>query len=139
MTLAVMPLEEKTEAVLNEEDIIEQFYRGSGKGGQRRNKVSTAVRLVHKETGLVVTKESGRKQSDNRRDVRERLAEKLEELGAAERREDSNKARALQWKPEKVITHNEQRSAVTGEGVKWTWKDFYSGKFEKVKQCPVSR
>jgi protein subunit release factor B len=63
-----------------ERDTDMQFFRGTGPGGQNRNKVETAVRLTHRPTGLMVTAEEHRTQRANREAAFARLAERLEEL-----------------------------------------------------------
>lgn len=63
----VMPvIEESQTAPIREEDLVWDFYRAGGKGGQNVNKVSTAVRLTHKPTGIIVTCQSERYQGQNR-------------------------------------------------------------------------
>lgn len=63
----VLPLvEESTEAEIKEDDLEWEFYRASSHGGQNVQKVSTAVRLRHKPTGIVVTAQSERYQGQNR-------------------------------------------------------------------------
>ncbi|TSA29269.1 MAG: peptide chain release factor-like protein [Verrucomicrobiaceae bacterium] len=69
---------------LRDEDIVEQFARSSGPGGQHVNKVSTAVTLRHIPTGLSVTVTTSRSQAMNRAEARRRLAEKI--AGAARAR-----------------------------------------------------
>jgi peptide chain release factor 2 len=63
--------------VINPEDLDIQFYRSGGHGGQNVNKVSTAVRLVHKPTGLTVTAQTERSQEQNRKNAMDLLRTKL--------------------------------------------------------------
>jgi peptide chain release factor 2 len=62
---------------IKSEDLDIQFYRSGGKGGQNVNKVSTAVRLTHVPTGLVVTAQTERFQEANRKIAMELLRSKL--------------------------------------------------------------
>ena len=55
----------------------EERYKASGPGGQRRNKVTTAVRLRHKAAGVVVQAEEGRALEENRRRAVRRLRERI--------------------------------------------------------------
>ena len=59
--------------VLDMKDVQLQTYRASGPGGQHRNKVETAVRLIHKKTGLIVTSSDGRSQSQNKKKAIQKL------------------------------------------------------------------
>lgn len=62
----VLPILEDKEIQIKEEELDWQFYRAGGHGGQNVNKVSTAVRLTHKPTGIVVTSQQERYQQKNR-------------------------------------------------------------------------
>ncbi len=60
-------------------DIVIEFYRASGPGGQRKNKKDTAVRITHIPTGITVVAPESRYRSVNIKRAYERLAERIEE------------------------------------------------------------
>ena len=66
--------------VIPETDITESFLKGSGPGGQKINKTSSAVQLKHLPTGIVVKSQETRSREQNRRNARRILGERLEEL-----------------------------------------------------------
>ena len=85
--------QEKLEALMQavgmrEDDLDESFIRGQGNGGQKINKTSVAVRLVHRPSGLDVKVQQGRSQAMNRFYARRQLALKLLALLPAEARRD---------------------------------------------------
>jgi peptide chain release factor len=63
---------------VHEADLEEMFTRSSGPGGQNVNKVSTAVTLRHRPSGITVTVQDSRSQAVNRKLVRERLLDAIE-------------------------------------------------------------
>lgn len=63
-----------------ERDTLIEFFRGSGPGGQNRNKLETGVRLTHKPSGIVLEVSEERTQIQNRKIAFERLKERLEKL-----------------------------------------------------------
>jgi len=82
ITVACLPEPSERELVIRPEDLEEEFMRGSGAGGQNRNKRDTAVRLRHRPTGVEVRCEAERTQGRNR-DVA--LATLRARIAAAER------------------------------------------------------
>ena len=78
--MAVLPEMEQAEVDLRPEDVEMQVFRASGAGGQHINKTSSAVRLIHKPTGIVVSCQEERSQVQNREKCMHMLASKLYEL-----------------------------------------------------------
>ena len=88
-TVAVIERQLAKTVEMADEDLDVFTYRGSGKGGQHRNKTDSAVRVVHRPTGTTVIVEHGRSQWQNLQQAKTVLSQRLQ---AAARRVDSDKS-----------------------------------------------
>ena len=93
-------LPEDVEVDIRPEDIEMQVYRASGAGGQHVNKTSSAVRLIHKPTGIVVASQQERSQFQNRDNCMKMLKSKLMELKAQQHAEKISDIKGVQMKIE---------------------------------------
>jgi uncharacterized protein (UPF0248 family) len=99
----------KTPIVLSEDDLSESFVRGSGPGGQKVNKTSNRVMLVHEPTQLRVECQDTRSLQQNRKIARKRLLEKLDEHLNGEQSKVSLKHQKAAQKRQKSKTKNRSR------------------------------
>ena len=100
-SVEVMPdLPEDVEVEIRPEDIEMQVYRASGAGGQHINKTSSAVRLIHKPTGIVVSSQQERSQFQNKDNCMKQLRAKLIELKIQQHAEKISDIKGVQMKIE---------------------------------------
>ena len=125
----VMPeIDDDVEVDIRPEDIEMQVYRSSGAGGQHVNKTSSAVRLIHKPTGIVVACQEERSQVQNRAKCMQMLASKLYEM-ERERVESAvtNERRAqvgTGMRNERIRTYNFPQNRVTDHRLTGDSKNF---------------
>ena len=123
-TIVCLPEIPENELRINPQDLDWQFYRASSHGGQNVQKVSTAVRLTHRPTGIVVTCEQERFQEQNRVFALELLRAKLweqEELKKEGVMADYRSAIGRGMRAEKIRTYNFPQNRVTDHRLGKSW------------------
>jgi peptide chain release factor 1 len=116
-TVAVLPQAEDLDVEINPEDIEMSFMRSRGPGGQKVNKTSSAVRLVHKPTGVAVRCQDEKSQQANRKKAMKILRAKLYEMQERQRHQQRDALRRSQVgtgdRNERIRTYNFPQDRIT--------------------------
>lgn len=137
-TVAVLPEIPETDIVVRPEEIEFDFFRSGGKGGQNVNKVSSAVRIRHKPTGIVVSAQTERDQYQNRQVALSMLRGRLWEKREMEKSQMLSEQRSVigrGMRAEKIRTYNYPQNRVTDHRINKSWhnlEDIIEGKLAKI-------
>ena len=138
-TVAVLPVVEDVEIDINPADIRMEVFRSSGAGGQHINKTSSAVRLIHEPTGIVVECQTERSQFQNKDNAMKMLKTKLYDIEKQKQDSEISNARKSQVgsgdRSEKIRTYNYPQGRITDHRIGFSiyqMEDFLNGNLDEM-------
>ncbi|MFH0863946.1 MAG: peptide chain release factor-like protein [Candidatus Gottesmanbacteria bacterium] len=136
-TVAVLPEIPETQVYIDPADIEMQVFRSAGHGGQNVQKVSSAVRIIHKPTGVITTCQTERDQWQNRQTAMSMLRAKLWELEEERKRlrlSDLRQVIGRGMRAEKIRTYNYPQDRVTDHRINKSFRlaDVVEGRLDKL-------
>ena len=138
-TVAVLPVVEDVEIEINPSDIKMEVFRSSGAGGQHINKTSSAVRLIHEPTGIVVECQTERSQFQNKDNAMRMLKTKLYDMEKQKQDSEVRNARKSQVgsgdRSEKIRTYNYPQGRITDHRIGlsiYQMDDFLNGNLDEM-------
>ena len=124
-TVCVLPELEDVDLHISPEDITFEAFRAGGHGGQNVNKVSTAVRLKHIPSGIIVTSQKERFQAQNRELAMDILRSKLWEMEIEKQNKEIASLKLTQvgrgMRAEKIRTYNFPQDRLTDHRIAKSW------------------